>query len=482
LGWVNKHLWAGIVGAAVVGTGTAWVRGFITPWVPPPEDARCWIEETWNRHINGPVPRDPERFTVLVARLQGDSDGSQTRFVRDAFLNQRGFRRLATCRVVAIEGEDETAAEEAAKARAQILLLDRGGDLVIWGKVVRPNAMRLWFTPRMSKTDLSSRPWVLDKETGALPSEFHAAFADALLATTAAQVYAANRPGQFVADLLGPLLPRVRSLLADLPAALNGDQRGTLLFAAGWALTTYGAQAGDKAALRDAVSAFSTALDEFRRDRVPLDWAHTQTERAQALLRLAEQGDDRAAAQAAAEQSVAALRAALEVLGRNDHPIDWARTQTILGNALLVLGERGDTAALDQAADAQRAAREMYPRESEPLVWAGITYNLGRVLAARGRLGEDAALREAVATFRAALEEQARWRDDAPMDWANSQLALCDALAALGQRGDDAALRDAVACFRDALEEFERLAHGPDAQLARGNLERAERLLRERGG
>ena len=86
-------------------------------------------------------------------------------------------------------------------------------------------------------------------------------------------------------------------------------------------------------------------------------------------------------------------------------PLDWATTQNNLGNALLRLGEReSGTARLEEAVAAYRAALQEYARERVPLDWATTQNNLGNAL---WRLGEresgTARLEEAVAAYRAAL-------------------------------------------------------------------------------
>ena len=66
-----------------------------------------------------------------------------------------------------------------------------------------------------------------------------------------------------------------------------------------------------------------------------------------------------------------AFRAALEEYTRERVPLDWATTQNNLGNALQWLGEReGGTARLEEAVVAYRAALEERTRERVPLDWA----------------------------------------------------------------------------------------------------------------
>src|SRR5271166_5278947 len=93
----------------------------------------------------------------------------------------------------------------------------------------------------------------------------------------------------------------------------------------------------------------------------------------------------------AAEEAVAAYRAALEEWTRERVPLDWAMTQMNLGTALKTLGERETgTARLDEAVAAYRAALEENTRERVPLGWAMTQMNLGNALT---RLGSGRAAR-----------------------------------------------------------------------------------------
>ena len=68
---------------------------------------------------------------------------------------------------------------------------------------------------------------------------------------------------------------------------------------------------------------------------------------------------------------MAAYRAALEEWTRERVPLDWAMTQNNLGNALRTLGEReSGTARLEEAVAAYRAALEERTRDRVPLDWA----------------------------------------------------------------------------------------------------------------
>ena len=97
---------------------------------------------------------------------------------------------------------------------------------------------------------------------------------------------------------------------------------------------------------------------------------------------------------------------ALEEYTRERVPLDWAVAQNNLGNALRELGAReSGTVRLDEAMAAYRAVLEERTRERMPLDWAGTTSNLGLALEALfDKTGERAQLEEAIALVRAARE------------------------------------------------------------------------------
>ena len=165
-------------------------------------------------------------------------------------------------------------------------------------------------------------------------------------------------------------------------------------------------------------------------------------------------------------------------------PLDWARTQTNLGNALETLGEReSGTTQLEAAVTAYRAALEEYTRERVPLDWARTQMNLGNALETLGeRESGTARLEAAVAAYRAALEE--RTRERAPLNWAMTQMNLGTALFEAGRARE----RDGAA--GGGGDSVSRGARGKDARAGAARLgddadeprQRASRLGERRAG
>ena len=129
-----------------------------------------------------------------------------------------------------------------------------------------------------------------------------------------------------------------------LPAALEVDPRaraarlGDDADQPRRALRRLGERESGTARLEEAVAAYRAALEEWTRERVPLEWARTQMNLGNALQRLGE----RESGTARLEEAVAAYRAALEERTRERVPLDWARTQKNLGTALGTLGRAGE--------------------------------------------------------------------------------------------------------------------------------------------
>ena len=86
------------------------------------------------------------------------------------------------------------------------------------------------------------------------------------------------------------------------------------------------------------------------------------------------------------EEAVKAYRSALEEYTRERVPLQWAETQNNLGGALWILGElEGDTVRLEEAVEAHQSALEEYTRERAPLLRAMTQNILGTAFYVPGR-------------------------------------------------------------------------------------------------
>jgi len=157
---------------------------------------------------------------------------------------------------------------------------------------------------------------------------------------------------------------------ATLVAPFDTEQQwGFLLDHLGISLARLGERESGTARLAEAVAAFREALQEYTRERAPLDWARTQTNLGNALGALDE-----------LEEAIAAYREALKEFTRARVALQWATTQMNLGNTLARLGEReSGTARLEEAVAAHREALQELTRAGVPLQWATTQMNLAAV-------------------------------------------------------------------------------------------------------
>ena len=215
------------------------------------------------------------------------------------------------------------------------------------------------------------------------------------------------------------LLVAIEIARLALGSAQDAQQRGTALNNLGNALAALGERESGTARLEEAVTAYRDALEEWTRERVPLDWAMTQNLGA-ALNRLGE----RESGTARLDEAVTAYRDALKEVNRERVPLDWASTQSNLGYALQALGEReSDTARLEEAVTAYRDALKERTRERVPLRWAASLGNEGVVLMLLAERREDVAMAEtALSQITTAFETVRDGGDARSAEYYESQL------------------------------------------------------------
>jgi tetratricopeptide (TPR) repeat protein len=214
-----------------------------------------------------------------------------------------------------------------------------------------------------------------------------------------------------------------------------------------------GSELGDNDALRSAKQRYRGLIELTRRERVPLEWAKTQSNLGNSFLALG-QHEGRTDM---LEQAIPAYRAALQERTRERAPLEWAMTHSNLANALQSAARHEiGTGKVEEAVVAYREALKEQTRERKPLNWAAIQHNLGNALQVLGeRESGTTKLEEAITAYRAALQE--RTRERMPLEWAMTQDAIGNTLLALAQRERDTEkLEQAIAAHREALKERTR--------------------------
>jgi len=315
--------------------------------------------------------------------------------------------------------------------RARAFLRKTRGDLILWGTLheLAPRSeieLRFVGYPAASAGDrfrfAANSLWL---------DETFAPEIGTALAATAASLAAPilEESGRTVVWWrLTPQVERLSALMARHAPNLRSDDRGRLWHSLASMWQTIGEQAGDTSKLENAVTAWHAALEERPRDRVPLNWAMTQTNLGGALQALGA----REAGTARLGEAVAAYRAALEERTRDRVPLNWATTQNNLGNALRTLGERETgTARLEEAVAAYRAALEERTRDRVPLNWATSSGNQGVALLGLAERRADLAQARAALRQIEAARDVLRDGGHAPFaDYYEAQIPEAQALIA----------------------------------------------------
>ena len=417
-------VWIGCIVAAAL---AAWIKGFFKQFLPPPQRARLAIANVRKARS----PRPEQRFRLALCWLENDGTGRDTGTVAKAFTGIEGIELVRSARVVSASG----AADDwrPAMREGAIAVLERwNADLAVVGAVKDPGrALSLWFVPGEGDGTLSRGDQPYGLVNVRLQDDFH----DDLRAQLTAEALRAAAPfartemrGQVLEKSLNGVIEKIAALLEG--GAVPLARRATLQIALGNALATLGERESGRERLEQAVTAYTEALKEITRERVPLGWAMTQNNLGVTLTTLGE----RESRTERLEQAVAACTEALKEYTRERVPLDWAMTQNNLGNALVTLGKReSGTERLEQAVTAYTEALKERTRERVPLGWAMTQNNLGNALAALGnRESGTERLEQAVTAYTEALKE--RTRERVPLDWAMTQNNLGAALATLGKR------------------------------------------------
>ena len=232
------------------------------------------------------------KFSLVIGKLENDSDDSHRRVIREALAGQTGVEVLLVDRIISLDANaNQQDAIRAGHERARDILKKTHADVMLWGTSLdakrAESPMSLHWTTT-TRTDFKSienyRPREADYD---LPELFWQDVSDVLglLATAAASEFN-KQGGHYVADQLKPFIDRVRSLLHSNKLRSGNDAALWVILADG--LTTYGEQRGEADSLNEAVAAYREALKEYTQDRVPLQWATTQNNLGNALRTLGE--------------------------------------------------------------------------------------------------------------------------------------------------------------------------------------------------
>ncbi|MEJ2117032.1 MAG: tetratricopeptide repeat protein [Alphaproteobacteria bacterium] len=441
---------------------------------------------------NAALSTGNKHFTVLIAQLEGDADGAQTRHIAESLENlfsQSGKNDAPQLRVarypkaLKLGRAEVSGAVAKAEAKGQTGLARQNADVMVWGCVsTADNVLRLRFLPReragtsSENSSVSAKRYRLN-EVIELPLNFPADWGAAITVLAMAGIEPAYKDTDHtLADVNEPLVEILASLATNIPATVADETKAVIWYAYALGEQMLGEERGDTSRLETAITSYRKALSGWTRDKAPLTWAMAQNSLGNTLIALGERDGN----PARLNQAVVSYREALKERVRERVPLDWAATQNNLGAVLMTLGGlEGNPARYEEAAAAYRSSLEERSREQAPFLWALAQKKLGAALL---RLGERETrtkrLEEAVKVFRDALEELPRSR--VPQLWAATQNNLGAALRLLGERENSTLrLEEAVTAFRASLVENTRERAPLDWATAQNNLGNALLTLGE---
>jgi len=204
-------------------------------------------------------------------------------------------------------------------------------------------------------------------------------------------------------DLIRAALGDLTAAEERLDAAYEPLALARIAIAKASAKAALGEMTGDLARLARSISALATALDALGREQSPLDWARGQTSLGRALAQLGEATEN----ETAFAKALSCYDRAGVVLRDEPGLVLRAEVANGRGLALARLAElTGDARVLDKAEAAFKAELIAGPHRTDPVTWAMLQVQLGQVYVTRLNLtGRDRGERAAAAmAFQAAID------------------------------------------------------------------------------
>jgi tetratricopeptide (TPR) repeat protein len=423
---------------------------------------------------------EPPGFTVVVAALGGDADGSAHAHLMAALGRRAEFKLKALPKVFQLNTLEDPALVAGAMLNTRHAVAGEDADLLVWGDVAADQAKggyRLRLTGAAAADDERAGSFGITTRIE-LPLAFDDTPAAMLQAAVLAAADAVNDAQKAaVKRLLPQLAAQVEPLAQRPPVALSmPQQRSAQLvyghLAAATAQAVPAPQAGPW--LTKAVESYRAALR--RLGRTDPTWESGLIHKHVAAVMML-QADREKEPAPLLEEAVKEWREAAETLTRATMPLEWASTQVRLGLALYRLDLiTGQTELLREAIQVLQGALQVYSRTETPQRWADVMNAIAQVLEVYGdQLRSPEVLQRAVDACHAVLDIRSRERT--PLTWAATQNTLGGALFLLDRHTEGTShLAEADQALSAALAVFQ--AHGAKgpAKVAAKNLGHVRKL------
>jgi tetratricopeptide (TPR) repeat protein len=235
-----------------------------------------------------------------------------------------------------------------------------------------------------------------------------------------------------------------------------------------------GIEKNSKVRFWKAISAYRAAISDSLREQAPFTWAAIQSDLGKALKALGEIEElsgwpDRALS--AYREAVTAYSNALQEDSREQAPLDWAKTQLGLASVLHRLADlENNTTLLKDAVKFYHAALEDYRHDSSSFDWVSAQFNLGTALQRLGEQEGDLALtKQAINAYLASLQRSYYWNEP-PLFRAQTMENLATAETFLAEKTDQ------PSHWHSALRYAEEALAGYEAASAHVDIARATEL------
>lgn len=421
------------------------------------------------------------KIEIRVAPLLGEvpeAAEAQTRHVIQSMGKRKNIRVRAQKKMPEIDPDlHHDDKMNAVIEAAHKILMDSNSDLMIWGEIPPPGTtLHLHFVSAVADDD--DRPGCMMPVSAlTLPVDYGQDLAELLLSVALAATASKDEDkrmniSQSLSEALYAAMPAVQSL----PHDLTTRERASIQMCYGNAVATMAAQRGTADLYQVAAHTYRAALEILLRDDSPLDWAMTNKHLGAVLQAMAERSGGSEALAGAAE----AFAAALEVFNRNQFPVQWASIQNRLGVVLYKIDLKGtDGEMIKDSLNAFQAAVQVFTRTEYPGRWAEVMNNFAQAAQVLGeQLHNSEVLEKAAEACRGALE--IRTRAKGPLLWAATQNNLGSALFLKGKLNEDEAeLEGATDAFGMALDVYREFGFSRLARIAEKNLARVTDEMKE---
>ncbi len=458
----------------------------------------AWLFREPISRATGTYKPKGDRLAIYVAQFEGDNNSRvlQQRIEATIHADFGKTIDLIYCEIPPLPPHSENAETEAAEvsAKARALLAERGGDILIWGKLldVRQEACPVHFIlPDEEGSTSNSFRFGGEKLEAAFSAKLGSAIA--ARAIDYAEVVNENPGGEYCADALAAIAQKLAPIIDRMPECVLAYDRSRLFGAFGRIHDEIHFQSGENAPADVAIQSLNKALNFLQREEHPIEWARLKTDLGVSLISLGwkqfgveklteavgalrealevpeftrdpqvcawaeeklsqalgELGKREGKAETIRE-SIAAANRALDILDPKENPAQWARAQGALGMGHLALSR------LDQAGEHFQAAVSAFESELTEFTRLGLRLESGiaktNMASAYLEWGEKAWLpektRRAVDEYHAALAAMKPF----PLQWARAQVNLGRALAVLSRWEEpDERLKEAIAAYELAL-------------------------------